>query len=60
MSEPESSNAEGLTRRSFLTNTAVVLAGLMLGARVPSVVSQKYLYNKTRRLYAASHYVGYL
>src|SRR5882762_8291207 len=36
MSETESSNAEGLTRRSFLTNTAVVLAGLMLGARVPS------------------------
>jgi hypothetical protein len=27
---------------------------------VPSVVSQKYLYNRARRLYAASHYVGYL
>ena len=34
MSETESSNAEGLTRRSFLTNTAVTLVGIMLGARV--------------------------
>lgn len=29
-------------------------------AAIASVVSQKYLYNETRRLYAASHYVGYL
>ncbi len=33
MSETENRNAEGLTRRSFLTNTAVTLVGLMLGAR---------------------------
>jgi len=34
MAETESSNAEGLTRRSFLTNTAVTLVGIMVGARV--------------------------
>ncbi len=34
MSETENRNAEGLTRRSFLTNTAVTLVGLMRGARV--------------------------
>lgn len=33
MSETENRNAEGLTRRSFLTNTAATLVGLTLGAR---------------------------
>lgn len=33
MSETENRNAEGFTRRSFLTKSAVTLAGLMLGAR---------------------------
>ena len=36
MSEIENRNAEGLTRRSFLTNTAATLVGLMLGAKASS------------------------
>lgn len=33
MSETENRNAEGFTRRSFLTSSAVTLAGVMLGAK---------------------------
>ena len=57
-SDHDSAQADGGHNDGKLSHLRWVLIGGAIA--VASVVSQKYLYNKTRGLYAASHYVGYL